>query len=92
MSMHFSKKIIGGSNSIPLLQAFCIAFLIFPIYMAVVIMLQSFLLGYCLYNRSYHPRCQISSLYSAIVRSEEKYPASLILISAILAHFSGFTA
>lgn len=37
MSISFFKKIIGGSNSIPLLQTSYIAFFIFAIYMAVVI-------------------------------------------------------
>lgn len=42
MSISFFKKIIGGSNSIPLLQISYIAFLIFPIYMAIVIIVAIF--------------------------------------------------
>ncbi len=36
-------------------------------------------------------RCQISSLYSVIVRSEEKMPLMAVLVTAIFSHFLLFS-
>ena len=37
-----------------------------------------------------HFRCQILSLYSRMVRSEEKTPEQAVLVMAIFSHFSRF--
>ena len=36
----------------------------------------------------YHFRCQILSLYSRMVRSEEKMPEQAVLVMAMRSHFS----
>ena len=38
----------------------------------------------------YHFRCQILSLYSRMVRSEEKMPEQAVLVMAMRSHFSWF--